>query len=75
MAFYLPPLPHAVGIIPTMCNHEGTVSLRLREQFSFSGDDYTIDDANTNQPVLRVTGSAFSLRHRKRARSPSTTHH
>jgi hypothetical protein len=63
--FNLYPLPHAVGIIPAFSNHQHTVVLRMREQLSFTGDDYTIDDAGTGQPILRVSGKALSLRHRK----------
>jgi uncharacterized protein YxjI len=68
--FNLYPLPHAVGIIPAFSNHQHTVVLRMREQLSFTGDDYTIDDAGTGQPILRVTGKALSLRSRKSASCP-----
>jgi hypothetical protein len=63
--FYLPPLPHAVGVIPAMCTHEDTAALRVHETLSWTGDDYTIDNALTGEPVLRVKGHVASLRGRK----------
>jgi uncharacterized protein YxjI len=66
MAVFLPPLPFAVGVIPVMCNHQGTVSLRLSQKLTLVGDNYTVDDAGTGQPVLRVIGKALSFHNRKR---------
>jgi hypothetical protein len=63
--FYLQPLPHAVGVIPAMCTHEDTVALRVHETLSWTGDNYTIDNALTGEPVLRVKGHVTSIHGRK----------
>lgn len=59
----LPPAPYAIGINPTYCQHQQEVALRIRERkMSWSGDDFTVKDARTGQPIFMVDGKAMSFR-------------
>lgn len=62
----LAPVSHPVGIFPFYTQHRQPIALRIREhKFSLSGDDFTIKDAATDQPVFQVNGKAFSLHGKK----------
>jgi hypothetical protein len=70
----LAPASHPVGIFAFYTQHREPIALRIREhKASFSGDDFTIKDAATGQPVFRVNGKAFSWHAKKgeRASTPS----
>ncbi len=55
-----PPVP--IAVIDQRFVTQQLVQLKLKEEyFSFSGDDFTIEDASTRQPWFKVKGAAFSL--------------
>lgn len=62
----LQPQPQPIWAVEQRFCVPGEVTLRLKEKlFSFSGDDFSINDANTNQPWFKMQGKAFSLREKK----------
>lgn len=51
---------------------QSPTTLVLREKmWSWTGDDFSVKDAATGQPVVRCEGKAFSMRERKRESSTS----
>jgi uncharacterized protein YxjI len=64
----LTPAQSPVGIFASYMQHTTPIALRIRERkLSFSGDDFTIKDAATGQPVFRIDGNALSLHAKKGA--------
>ncbi|KAJ9126915.1 hypothetical protein QFC24_001146 [Naganishia onofrii] len=62
----LAPVPMPIGVIPFYTQHQQQIALKVREsKISFSGDDFTIKDAVTGQPMFKVKGSAVSMRDSK----------
>lgn len=66
-----PPPPHGgvssrIAVIDSRFVMPTPQVLKMREAaFSFSGDDFTIDDAVTRRPWFRIDGRAMSLNQRK----------
>lgn len=55
-----PPVP--ISVIDGRYVTQQTVQLKLKEKyFSFSGDDFTIEDAATKQAWFKVKGATMSL--------------
>merc|ERR1719262_2083969 len=47
--------------------YDRPLDLVMKEKiFSFSGDDFSINDAQTQQPMFRIKGKAFSFRDKKK---------
>lgn len=62
----LAPVPMPIGVIPYYTQHQQQIALKVREsKLSFSGDDFTIKDAMTGQPMFKVNGKAVSMRDSK----------
>ncbi|KAJ9098756.1 hypothetical protein QFC21_004404 [Naganishia friedmannii] len=62
----LAPVHMPIGVLPFYTQHQQQIALKVREsKISFSGDDFTIKDAMTGQPMFKVKGSAVSMRDSK----------
>lgn len=61
----LPPVPYPMGVLPEFTRHSTPIALRLRESRSWSGDDFSIKDAITGNPLFQVDSKAFSLSRRR----------
>lgn len=65
MAAQLPPLPHPIAIFPQFTARQ-CENIKLREKLmSLSGDSFYIELYPSNQPLLQVQGTTFSLSGRK----------
>lgn len=65
MAAALPPLQSPIGIFPQFIAQK-CENIKLRERMmSLSGDSFHIDLYPSNQPLLQVQGTTFSLSGRK----------
>ncbi|EJT46468.1 hypothetical protein A1Q2_01181 [Trichosporon asahii var. asahii CBS 8904] len=58
-------VPEPIGVHPQMCKSQLTTLVLKESLFSISGDDFSITDATTQQPVLKCSGSMLSLHDRK----------
>ncbi|KAK0551170.1 hypothetical protein OC846_000766 [Tilletia horrida] len=62
----LAPVPAPLGVLPQYTIHQQQMALKIRERKTgFSGDNFKIKDAATDQLIFEVDGKAFSLSQRK----------
>lgn len=62
----LPPPPYPIGILAEFTRHATPITLRIRElKSSFSGDEFRIKDAVSNQKVFEVQAKVFSFSAKK----------
>lgn len=62
----LPPAPHPVGVNRFYTQHTHELALKVRERkVAFSGDDFAVKDAATDQTVFKVKGKVMSLSGKK----------
>ena len=54
-----------IGVIPAFTRHQQPMTLKAKEQFGFSGDDFDITDPNTGQNIFQVHAKALSLSQKK----------
>ncbi|CAD6886842.1 unnamed protein product [Tilletia controversa] len=61
-AAVLAPVPHPIGVLPQYTIHTQQMALKIRERKTgFSGDNFKVKDAVTDQSIFQVDGKAFSL--------------
>ncbi|KAE8222864.1 hypothetical protein CF319_g4009 [Tilletia indica] len=61
-AAILSPVPHPIGVLPQYTIHQNQMALKIRERKTgFSGDNFKVKDAVTDQSIFEVDGKAFSL--------------
>lgn len=71
MATQLPPLQHPIAIFPQFVAQK-CENIKLREKMmSLSGDSFYIELYPSNQPLLQVKGTTFSLSGRKVPLTPT----
>ncbi|KAK0525387.1 hypothetical protein OC835_005626 [Tilletia horrida] len=62
----LAPVPKPLGVLPQYTIHQNQMALKIRERKTgFSGDNFRVKDAVTDQAIFEVDGKVFSLSSKK----------